>query len=124
VKGGHAGVLALIVLAITGVAGAAVLSHEVEGRQAAVDRARAQVRTETRSLDGMRERHEAHENERLYDIGYESCGSYDLATLARRLGVAARPGAVASAFAGRYPVDFRPGFQAGCLAALRTESAA
>ena len=82
------------------------------------------MRTETRSLDGMRERHEAHENERLYDIGYESCGSYDLATLARRLGVAARPGAVASAFAGRYPVDFRPGFQAGCLAALRTESAA
>ncbi len=116
-----AGLMALIALAAVAVAVAAAISYRVESEQAAVERAKAAARTQPRSLNGMRERHEEHENERLYDTGYEACGSGDIATLARRLGVAARPNAVAVAFAGKYPVDFRPGFQAGCLAAFTTD---
>ena len=112
------GLIALIAVATGGLAGAMVLSRQIQSGQAAVERAKEAISSQTRSLDGMRERHEAHENERLYDIGYEACGSYDISTLARRLGVAPRPSVVAVAFAGAIrwtsARDFGPGAWPRC----------
>jgi hypothetical protein len=100
--------------------GVAVATWHVASSNAAQERAKAALRTAPRSLDGVRRRDQAHQDERTYDSGYEACGAFGQTTLARRLGLRPAAGAeeISRAFAGRYPIDVRRAFRSGCLDAL------
>jgi hypothetical protein len=114
------GIAVLAAAAVMLAVAAGVATWHVASSNAAQERAKAATRTAPRSLDGIRRRDQAHQDERTYDSGYEACGAFGASTLARRLGLppAAGAAAIAGAFAERYPVDVRRAFRRGCLDAL------
>jgi hypothetical protein len=78
--------------------------------------------TDTRSVDGRRERDIRFTNEYLYDSAYETCDALAIDTLADRLRVPATgPSAVARAFARQnFATALRAGPYNGCRDALES----